>query len=292
MTSISRYRIYCSDESAYKYVWNDTAPTTCPDNNTHTVDTNSITIIDQISTEKIEIREEAIPTGGNFGCTSIKLECAPNTTTYTTKKFRYPINALSVCFTTGPSHKGDKLNMIAGKDSIVGILTSSVAPHSTWTLGQSYATSDIVLYNEFNYVCTGATSDAIPVEGSAYWSLYLTVLHVSPTVLQYANLGYDIALTDGVNKDNVDEVISIDKAAMTVTLIGAPSHTFSAASPTYVLMSSYYIYDYWIDEPALHEIGNKKIGGSYVPANTEITIEYTNYSSDAKTLAGRVEYIY
>ncbi len=51
--------------------------------------------------------------------------------------------------------------------------------------------------------------------------------------------------------------------------------------------------DYDIGHPWEHEIGNTKIGGSYVPADVEVTIEYTNNSTtDDKLFVGRVEYLY
>lgn len=49
--SVYKYRIYCKDESSYNYVWNTTPPTTCPNNNTHLIDNDTITVVDSISND-------------------------------------------------------------------------------------------------------------------------------------------------------------------------------------------------------------------------------------------------
>lgn len=288
--TIYRFRVYCITDAHYEYVWSDIEPTGCPDNSSHTIDTNSITIVDSVSTQQISIREENIPTGGNFAATTIKLECAPKSVTNITKSFRYPINALSVAFTSGESHRGDMLEMIAGKDTPIGYIVAPVVAKSAWQ-AQSYNVSDYVYYNGFNYVCAVANSDNPEVNTTA-WSQVPTQLYVSSSVIQYSALGIDLAITDGTHLDRLDETIEVDKVNGIVTLAGASANNYSPLSPTYVLRSGYYLHNYWFDEPMLHEIGNKKIGGSYVPANIPVLIEYTNNSSDAKVFVGRVEYIY
>ena len=47
MSDLYKYRIYCETESTYAYIWAETEPTVCPNNNTHTIDSGSITIIEQ-----------------------------------------------------------------------------------------------------------------------------------------------------------------------------------------------------------------------------------------------------
>jgi len=47
-TEVNRYRVFCQTESNYTFVWDTSKPTTCPNNITHTIDSNSISIIDTI----------------------------------------------------------------------------------------------------------------------------------------------------------------------------------------------------------------------------------------------------
>jgi len=46
MTDVFKYRIYCITESQYVYSWAEEEPTTCPNNTEHTIDANSITIVE------------------------------------------------------------------------------------------------------------------------------------------------------------------------------------------------------------------------------------------------------
>lgn len=42
------YRIYCNTESAYTYVWKESTPSVCPNNNTHSINTETISVIDNV----------------------------------------------------------------------------------------------------------------------------------------------------------------------------------------------------------------------------------------------------
>jgi hypothetical protein len=55
MVELNKYRIYCTTEDIYVYKWDKIIPTTCPNNQSHIIDTNSITIIDSITSEDIKI---------------------------------------------------------------------------------------------------------------------------------------------------------------------------------------------------------------------------------------------
>ena len=55
MTTVNRYRIFCNTENAYVYTWDTSPPTTCPNNNTHTVDSASVTLIDSVSEDTISL---------------------------------------------------------------------------------------------------------------------------------------------------------------------------------------------------------------------------------------------
>jgi len=42
-----RYRLYCETEASEVYVWGDTTPTECPNDAGHTIDSNSIAIVEK-----------------------------------------------------------------------------------------------------------------------------------------------------------------------------------------------------------------------------------------------------
>lgn len=55
MTTVNKYRIFCTTENSYVYTWGTAPPTTCPNNNTHTVDLESVTLIDSVSEDTISL---------------------------------------------------------------------------------------------------------------------------------------------------------------------------------------------------------------------------------------------
>lgn len=46
---VFKYRVYCETESVYTYTWGDSTPTTCPNNNGHTITTDTVSIVDRVS---------------------------------------------------------------------------------------------------------------------------------------------------------------------------------------------------------------------------------------------------
>lgn len=56
-TEVNYFRFYCTTESNYVYKWDTTNPSTCPNNNSHTIDSNSITIIDSVKTNNVTITD-------------------------------------------------------------------------------------------------------------------------------------------------------------------------------------------------------------------------------------------
>lgn len=46
--AVYKYRLWCVAESAYVECWGESAPSTCPNNTQHSIDANSITIVDTI----------------------------------------------------------------------------------------------------------------------------------------------------------------------------------------------------------------------------------------------------
>lgn len=53
--TINQYRYYCTTESNIVYKWDLSAPTTCPNSSSHTIDPNSITIIDSIANTQVTL---------------------------------------------------------------------------------------------------------------------------------------------------------------------------------------------------------------------------------------------
>jgi hypothetical protein len=120
-----------------------------------------------------------------------------------------------------------------------------------------------------------------------------TIINVSSSVIENVKVGFYLTLTDGTITSDLGRVLSIDSANNTVTVETGSSNAFLSTTPTYIRQNIYMLKN-WIIGPAWnYTIGESKIGGSYVPANTTIRVIYTNNSnSAAKTLYPEIEYLY
>lgn len=56
-TTLNKYRYYCQDEQKLVYQWASTNPTRCPNNDKHSIDNESITIVDSVSTNTVVIKD-------------------------------------------------------------------------------------------------------------------------------------------------------------------------------------------------------------------------------------------
>ena len=217
MTTLYKYKVYCNTEQAIVYTdFMDHTPTTCPNNNTHTIDTDLTVIVDNISTNTFTIQEESHPTGGNFCTTTVEVNAPINDTGTTKYWFDTDSSALNVKF-IAKDNKGDILNMYMGDNiPVIGVITADVEPCSPWS-SANYVAGDVVTFNhpDFGsrvYTCILNTTSNQSPTNSIYW-IHGYEVNVSPTVVQNVKLGYFITLTDGINTDNVGRIISIDSLA-------------------------------------------------------------------------------
>jgi len=106
-----------------------------------------------------------------------------------------------------------------------------------------------------------------------------TVLHVSDSVLAIVAPGaFLIDLTDGVQTQSMGRVRSVDKAAKTLTVESAAVHNFGAATPTYVRFWVQMMRNWTIGPAWEYQIGDSKIGGSFVQQGVVVRCDYTNRS--------------
>jgi hypothetical protein len=133
MSSVYKYRVYCNTDSKYEYVWNTTAPTTCPTNTGHSINTGTISIVDEVSTGIIKIKEENIPTGENFRAECFALAGATGPDVSSTRDFTwpYPITVLEIKLYVEDQNTGDQIALQVGPNTVIGAITSSVSAGAT-----------------------------------------------------------------------------------------------------------------------------------------------------------------
>ncbi len=120
-----------------------------------------------------------------------------------------------------------------------------------------------------------------------------TVINVDSSVISNISIGFYVKLDDGVDVSDLGRIISIDSGSNTITVETAASNSHAASTPTVVKLTVFYIKDYNIGLAGNYILGDSKIGGSLVPANTNVCFDYINNSvSVAKKLIVQIEYIY
>jgi hypothetical protein len=127
MTTIVKYRIYCTTDGKWEETWRETPPSVCPINNTHLVNGESVQELETISPNTITIDEEypTHTTGKNFRTESYTMVCTPGISTH---EYTWP-RPISVCetrFVSKNEHIGDIINNKIGGHSPIGVLTSTI----------------------------------------------------------------------------------------------------------------------------------------------------------------------
>lgn len=254
--SVNKYQVYCTNESKFYTVWDESEPTVCPNNAAHSIDTSATTIIRTIDNNDVKIKEENIPigvtaTGGHFGCSSVVVGISSaNEIEYTDVSHPFPVGLMSAHFTTEESMRGDCLEVIVSPDTIIGAITEDVDVGVTKTFG------------------------------------------VSSTVLSNIEIGYLVGLFDGVNRESMGQCVDIDLVGSKITTSKYLStNNFSASSPTYVEMGVR-MAQVEIGPPMTFDLGMNSIGASHLVPNTTIRGVYHNRSGTSKDFHFYYEYFY
>lgn len=120
-----------------------------------------------------------------------------------------------------------------------------------------------------------------------------TTMTVSPTVLAFIQRGLNLALNDGVNKNQLGRVTAINTNTNIVTFETTTANTFAMYTPVYI--SIYMVRDFFL-APSIVSTGSsikfagKGLRGKTIPANTIVRFCYTNNSAVAKNMSIQMEY--
>ena len=250
MASVNQWRIYCNTESTWVYnyldISNTTGPTTCPNDTAHTVNIDSVSIVNTISENTVTIKEQATPTGNNYMVEGYSFVANANTVTTKTINWPIPINLLGSNYNTTSSQSGDIVNFISDNITI-GYITSNV-------------------------------------------SIDDTVINCSSTAINAVFLGYELIITDNTNTNELNIVTNINKNTSTLTINQAATNSFTTGA--LIKMRRRFVKNIVIGISQLYKPGEDKIGSSYVPANTNLNLVYTNNSNTNNTVIFEMHYIY
>lgn len=249
------WEVYCQTNSVYREVWSLTEPTTCPDNNTHTISSSPPPrIIQSVKSKDVRIVEEAdgvtqgiykfkgyamdIPSG-NVGNVTTAL--------YT---FPYPITLINGWFIAHDHNQGDNIELSVADNTVIGAIAAPLYSGNT-------------------------------------------TLTVTSTVLNNLYKGYFVSVTDGNNVNDLGICTDINPLNSTISVATPATNTFSPLSPTYVMMQVKVVEDFAIPVSNIrYAFAEKKVGGKFLPANIPVYVKYTNNSGNAKAFCYNIEYLY
>lgn len=141
--SVLKYRVYCQTEEEYTYTWGEGLPTTCPNNNAHTIDDSTITILDTINTNSVIIQQESTPTGGNYRAESKMIEIDANETKTVDTQWPYPLSVLTLTLYAKEANDGDIVNTFVAPGTVVGVVTQNASQGATTLSVNSTVTDNI-----------------------------------------------------------------------------------------------------------------------------------------------------
>lgn len=132
-TIVNKYRLYCETESAYRYVWGEIEPTVCPSGTEHTIQQESVVIVDNIAEDHIEasIQEEEVPTGGHYQAKNVLMTISGGVEEHYSVSWPHPISLLSATYITQSGATGDEICACVGKDTIIGVVTATLSGSET-----------------------------------------------------------------------------------------------------------------------------------------------------------------
>lgn len=114
---------------------------------------------------------------------------------------------------------------------------------------------------------------------------------VSETVTQNMKVGFNMRITDGVNNNNLGEIVAVNGNIFTVE--NPPTANFSPLSPTYVQQTITLVDNLHITVPYVQfTFAGKKQRGKGLPKNVPLVIEYHNHSGGEKDFSYVIEFIY
>jgi hypothetical protein len=108
----------------------------------------------------------------------------------------------------------------------------------------------------------------------------------------FADIGFVVYIqsADGLVEENLGEILSIDKTNSTVTVEHPTTISFAAGSKIQIAVVG--VKNIYLSAGGVFEIGQSKIGGSYVPLGAKIRVTYTNSNQTVKKCTFKLEYLY
>lgn len=255
MSIINQYRVYCIDEATFVTGWlpDPQVCTQCFNNTSHTINPNSISIIDTMSPNTTLISTQ-MPgeTNGNYRREGkvMNIAAGPNVITSQITSFAYDIGILAFIISIGQDNIGDEFDVVVmpKNNAPIGLLATNV------TAAQ-------------------------------------TIIPIPVTTIIYLQIGFKLTLqsaTTGILEEE-DEIISIDKINNTVTLQTGITSAFSTGDYISFVMTR--CKNVYLNTPGNEQVGNF-LRSSIFPKTMQAQLKYKNNSNAAKVFSYSSDYLF
>lgn len=286
MSSVTKYQIFCNDENINVIGWDVSPLTYCPHNNQHSIDLQSVVSLETIGNSnsikninkyRIYCNTESkfVEGWGNLEPT----KCYNNT--------EHVVNLNSIKQIDNINNSQVKIiedNVFVGRNvSIAQINLSSVSTTQT----KVYTFKKITSMYSFKYATDVSNQgDELTIAINPNTPLGLitqnvstgdTIIYAPPAIFLFGQIGFNVKLSNGVNVDDLGEILSIDSTAGTITVENPAVNNFSTTN-TLCLMTYYTMKNIVIGPPQMYAFGEDIIGGAAVPVGTSVHFIYKNNS--------------
>lgn len=255
MSILNQYRVYCIDEATFVTGWlqDPQVCTQCFNNSSHTVNPNSISIIETISPNTTLISTQAIgETNGNYRREGkvMNIAAGPNVITSQNTSFPYDIGILAFILSIGQDNIGDQVDVV-------------VMPINNYPIGLLAAN-----------VTAGQTVIPIPIG-----------------TLNYLQIGFNLTLqsaTTGILEEE-QEIISINSTNSTITLQTGITSAFSIGDYISFVMTR--CKNIYLNSPGNERVGDF-LRTALFPKTMQAQLRYKNNSNSAKVFSYASDYLF
>lgn len=123
---VKKYKVYCNTELIHVDVWSETQPTTCPNNNTHTIDDNKTAIIDIVLNEvTIKQTHQNGEPQDHYRLFTYYATVGPNEIKEIDLRNLIDVNMFAVDIITSDNSIGDTYDVHVDKNTLIGGITQS-----------------------------------------------------------------------------------------------------------------------------------------------------------------------
>jgi hypothetical protein len=117
------------------------------------------------------------------------------------------------------------------------------------------------------------------------------VIHVNLNTLNGLSRGLDISISNGVKKEDLGAITSIDKTNNTITTeLMAQSNFYTTSGKVYILYNYCMIKDRFVENKMPISFGSKGFKGKEISSGTKLRVKYKNMNGKAKKFFWHTEY--